>query len=237
MNRNIVMNNIIGGISWEIRRTIFLYRNDALGERERANRDDVRNLTLRFLSMTLTLVPLLTLENLTMNEVTQSLRDIFRLYVNIIRDLKDHVAELQRETSLIENDIDWALEKALLCHFSYQEHEFFTRDRHQFHPKVHRTIDSFISNEARSFTGFTKSELQKLFLHWRIPYNAICDRQMFYGEESMIIFLYLPRKGHFYTYTCGAGVFRGDPRSFYNIIFWIVDYMYKKNITKYRAIR
>ena len=176
--------------------------------------------------MTLTLVPLLTLSTSTMNEVTQSLRDRFRLHENIIRDLEDHVAELQRETSIIENDIEWALENALLCHFSYQEHAFFTRERHQFYPKVHRTIDSFISNEARSFTGFTKSELRKLLLHWSIPYSAICNHQIIYGEESMIIFLYLLRKGHFYTGMCGAGVFGGDPRSFSNIIFWIVNYMY-----------
>ena len=69
--------------------------------------------------MALTLVPLLTLVTLTMNEVTQSLRDSFRLHANIIHDLEDHVDELQRETSLIENDIEWALENALLCHFSY----------------------------------------------------------------------------------------------------------------------
>ena len=126
MNCNNVIDNIIGGIRREIRRTIFLYRNDALDEQERANRDDYRTLTLRFLSMTLTLVPLLTLATSTMNEVTQSLRDSFRLHANVIHDLKDHIDELQRETSLIENNIEWALENALLCNFSYQEHAFFT---------------------------------------------------------------------------------------------------------------
>ena len=86
-------------------------------------------LALRFLSMALTLVPLLTLTNSTMNKVTQSLRDSFRLHVNIIRDLEDNVSKLQRETSLIENDIDWSLENALLYHFSYQEHALFTREK------------------------------------------------------------------------------------------------------------
>ena len=52
-----------------------------------------------------------------MNEVKQSLRDRFRLHKHIIHDLEDHVSELQRENSLIENHIDWALENALLCHF------------------------------------------------------------------------------------------------------------------------
>ena len=67
--------------------------------------------------MVLTLVTLLTLETLTMNEVTQLVRDSFRLNVNIIHHLKYHVSELKCETSLIDNNIDWALENALLCHF------------------------------------------------------------------------------------------------------------------------
>ena len=98
MNRNNVIDNIIGGICREIRWTICLYSNDALDQRERANRDDYQTLTIRFLSMALTLVPLLTLATLTMNEVTQSLRDSFRLHANIIHDLEDHVDELKRET-------------------------------------------------------------------------------------------------------------------------------------------
>ena len=101
MNPNIAMNNILGVICWEIRGTNFLYRNDALNEQERENIDEYCTITLRLLSMALTLVPLLTLTTSTMNEVTQSLRDIFRLHENIIHDLGDHVSELQRESSLI----------------------------------------------------------------------------------------------------------------------------------------
>ena len=46
MNRNNVMNNILGGICQEIRRTNFLYRNDALDEQERENRNYFCTLTL-----------------------------------------------------------------------------------------------------------------------------------------------------------------------------------------------
>ena len=227
MNRNTVINTMVHGMRREIRRTNFLYRSDALDERDQSNREDYYRLTNKFLSIVLTLIPILTLSYLTINEVTYCLDNTAREHANTISELENEIAELERESRLIENDINWAIENAKMSYLSYEDYTFFTRRRHEFHPKKHRTINSFNAQEARHFTGFTCTELRTLKLHWRIPFSATRNGQRFDGEEAMIIFLYLLRKGHYFTDMSSAGVFGGDPREFSNIIFWIVNYMYK----------
>ena len=109
MNRNNVINSMVHGMRQEIRRTNFLYRRDALDEQDQSIREDYYSLTNKFLSIALTLLPLLTLSYLTMNEVTYCLNNTARQHANTIRELENEIAELERESNLIENDINWAI--------------------------------------------------------------------------------------------------------------------------------
>lgn len=109
MNRNNVINIMVHGMRREIRQTNFLYRSDALDERDQSILEDYYSLTNKFLSISLTLLPLLTLPYLTMNEVTYCLNNTARQYANTIRKFENEISELGRESNFIENDINCAI--------------------------------------------------------------------------------------------------------------------------------
>ena len=80
-------------------------------------------------------------------------------------------------------------------------------------------------NHSNNMFGFKKQELQLLLIHWRIPTTMREARNVFSGEEAMLVFLYHIRTGTPNTHM-GRDVFGGDPRLFTHYIRAITDHLY-----------
>jgi hypothetical protein len=91
--------------------------------------------------------------------------------------------------------------------------------------ELYLTIDSLTDQDASEFTGFTKRQLHKLFLHWRLPQTMTYPtRATFTGEQCMIRYLYHIRKGA--TKLQMARQFGGDPRTFTYVMRLMTNHLY-----------
>ena len=89
-----------------------------------------------------------------------------------------------------------------------------------------RTIEDLDDDNQSNFHfGFIISQLQLLFLHWRIPQLFREDGRIFYGEEAFLVFLFHIRSGMNYV-QMAEHVFGGDPRHFTHYVRAIQDHLY-----------
>ena len=88
--------------------------------------------------------------------------------------------------------------------------------------KIHRTIDSFSESDAMHFTRLTKSQLQQLFLHLRLPrfIRLTKNRAKFTGEETFLISLVKFRTGN--SYVDLKAIFGGNPDFFGTVCHYFV---------------
>ena len=90
--------------------------------------------------------------------------------------------------------------------------------------------NKFISDlsitDAKIYTGFTLSQLSKLYVHLCIPEQVIIEqRYNFGGEEAMLHYLYWNRNGGS-KLQMSENAFGGDPRRFTYSICMIANHLY-----------
>jgi hypothetical protein len=92
-----------------------------------------------------------------------------------------------------------------------------------------RSIDDLLDdNQSESLFGFKIHELQLLRQHWRIPNRMREGRNVFNGEEAMLVFLYHIRTATPNTHMASRDIFGGDPRLFTHYIRAITDHLYSQ---------
>lgn len=184
------------GIRRTIRRTNWLYRDDALTQ------SMIREMADQFLCS------LLLLES--------------SLYILVcIVFLLARLRQLPRMTAdyffhskiilILTELFSWMLCRGYRLILDVEDSIYFIRRRERFTPEIKRTISSLSPSEAYDYTGFSKRNLRKLFRHLRFPPLFECGGCVFTGEEALIMYLHQLRHGYSYT-TMARDTFGGDPR-------------------------
>jgi hypothetical protein len=94
-----------------------------------------------------------------------------------------------------------------------------------FTQEEYLTIESLTEQEAHEFTGFSKRQLHRLFVHWRLPQTMSYPRRAtFTGEQCLIRYFYHIRKGA--TKLQMARIFGGDPRKFTYVMRLMTNHLY-----------
>ena len=97
---------------------------------------------------------------------------------------------------------------------------------HPFPPKKNRKIQDLSEEDAYTWTRFTKSQLQQLYIHLRMPLNVTSPiRQTFTGEEILIISLTKCATGEAWTHMVPSK-FGGDPRECSFIFKWFINFIF-----------
>lgn len=121
--------------------------------------------------------------------------------------------------------LEWTLCRGYFFLLDVEDSLYFIRRRARFSPEVKRTISSLTPEEAYAFTGFSKENLRKLLLHLRFPPLFECGGFVFSGESSLIMYLHQLRHGHSFL-TMASDAFGGDPRKITYIVRAAVFHIY-----------
>ena len=102
-------------------------------------------------------------------------------------------------------------------------------DGSRYPPISRTTIEELGENEYREITGFSKTQLQLLFLHLRIPdtIRDVISNRVFTGSESFLYYMVYNRLG-VTKLQMSLFYFGGDPRRFSYSIRCIGEYIYRK---------
>lgn len=121
--------------------------------------------------------------------------------------------------------LDWTLCQGYRFLLDIEDALYFIRRRRQFSPEVKRSISSLSPSEAYEYTGFSKRNLKKLHRHLRFPPLFQCGGFIFSGEEVLIMYLHKIRHGQSYT-AMARETFGGDPRRITYIVRAAVNHLY-----------
>jgi hypothetical protein len=95
-------------------------------------------------------------------------------------------------------------------------------------PPTKRTINELTEREAYVWTRFTKEQLAKLFVLWKIPSVVRIKRYKFTGEEIMLICLTRFAQGSDWT-DLADNKFGGEARYMSLMFSWFIDHMFEKH--------
>jgi hypothetical protein len=102
----------------------------------------------------------------------------------------------------------------------------FVHRRNRFHPRCFQRIQDIGRRDCYSWFGLTTSNLERLFVHLRVPENfTTSSHHVYTGEECFIIFLYHMNKGVPFT-DMARYPFGGDPRRFSEMKELMIDHLY-----------
>lgn len=198
------------GLRRTLRRTTWLYRDDALTpSRIRDMADEFVSSLLLYDASLYVVVWILML--------TTYIQHQSRLAVDNFLHMKVFV--------LLTGVLDWMLCRGYRFLLDVEDSLYFIRRRVRFSPEVKRTISSLSQEEAYDYTGFSKQHLRKLLRHLRFPPFFECGGFIISGESALIIYLYQLRHGYSFT-SMARDIFGGDPRKMTYIVRAAVHHIY-----------
>ena len=102
----------------------------------------------------------------------------------------------------------------------------FVRRRNCFHPYRFWKLVDISPQDCYSWFGATNNNLERLFVHWRVPATFTATSCHLYGgEECFIIFLYHMMKGVLFT-DIAHHTFGGDPWNFSAMNVLMINHLY-----------
>lgn len=198
------------GLRRTIRRTNWLYRDDALTPSVIRDMTDHLLCSLLLLESSLYILVCIMILIVKIQRMRQTATDYF-LHSKLVVFLTEVLT--------------WMLCRGYRFVLDVEDSIYFIRRRDRFSEEVKRTISSLSPREAYDYTGFTKGGLRKLLRHLRFPRVFECGGCVFSGEESLIIYLHQLRHGYSYT-TMAHETFGGDPRRITYIVRASVHHLY-----------
>jgi hypothetical protein len=134
--------------------------------------------------------------------------------------------KLQKVMEYLSVAITWFTSQLEMIFLDIEDKMYFVHRVRRFDlPKMRTIREIEDNNESESMFGFKKTELELLLLHCRIPKKfKTHKRQVFTGEEAMLVYLYHIRSGT--PYTRMTLIFGGDPRDYTYYVRAITNHLY-----------
>ena len=202
---------IMQGFRLSRNRTNWLYRGTAMTTTDAMDIDELR------------------LESLYFETVLAHAASAFVTLIAVAKSRRDHNLSTRRIKRTIDYlcvAVAWLTSHIEGLYLDIQDRLYYVHVARPLPTRRLRCIcDLLDDNHSENLFGFKIHELQLLLLHWRIPHHMREARNVFNGEEAMLVYLY-----HIRTATpntqMARDTFGGDPRLFTYYIRAIASHLY-----------
>ena len=186
------------------------------------------------LEMLLLLLPL----HQRLSNLMASWQQIQGIGIEVLKSLKEKIQQLWKSMDHLLLLMRWISCYGEMAMLYAEDLTVFVRPHTpRFQPKRYQHLSDINRDDYDSWYGLTPDAFRRLFVHWRIPEHlqSRTNREIFGGEECVIIFLFHLIKGTTYT-EMARHTFGGDPRTFSRMFDVMVDHLYFKFYNKISGI-